>query len=172
MRRVDEVLRHNEDCSGGYTMCSIYVMRHALRPDGWSDLDCPISEEGKRQARNIQWSCDVAVVSNLCRTKQTLESSRVVVQEKIIETDLCREYMGGSRPDYTDTDLKQNGGKLKVETRQEFAERLQRFREFLADLATKHKSILVVSHGVFISALLSLQRGVYNCERFPYHAPH
>jgi broad specificity phosphatase PhoE len=139
-------------------------MRHALRPHGWKDFDCPISADGERQAQNIQWSCEVAVVSNLCRTKQTLKHSRVQVTDRIIETDLCREYMGGSKPDYTPQDLKTGGGQLKVETRDEFSKRLQKFKELLAELATKHKSILVVTHGVFMAHLFNLNRGVHNCE--------
>jgi len=146
------------------------VIRHSIRPSKWEGLDCPISDEGKRHAKNIQWECDVAVVSPLCRTRQTLEASRVVAKQ-VIETELCREYMGGSRPDYTEADLLKTNGKLHVETREEFAARLKQFRDFLADLATKHKSILVVTHGIFMANLLQLQQGIHYCEFHPYNIP-
>ena len=147
-------------------MCTIYIMRHADKPHEWKGFDCPISTIGRQTAQNVIGETQIAIISPLIRTKQTLEFSRIKVTDKVIETNLCREHMANNPSDYLPTDL--INGQLPIESPTQLKTRINAFHNMLKDLSKKHTSILVITHGVFMTHLLNLKRYVEYCESFPY----
>ena len=133
----------------------IFMMRHADR-DGAPGFDDPINEAGRARAQGIAWNCDLAIVSPLRRTTQTLEASRVKYRFKI-QSELCRECRDGGAHNYLP------GENLYVETSEEFEARLRTFREFLLAQTKVFSSILVVTHGVFMGHFLG-RGNVGYCE--------
>jgi phosphohistidine phosphatase SixA len=131
-------------------------MRHADR-DGAAGFDDPINEAGRARAQGIDWNCDLAIVSPLRRTTQTLEASRVKYRFKI-QSDLCRECLDGGAHNYV------LGENVRIETSEEFDARLQAFRDFLLAQTKAFASILVVTHGVFMSRFLRSDTGIGYCE--------
>jgi|SRR5271154_744247 len=137
-------------------MSYVFLMRHADR-DGAPGFDDPINDAGRARAQTIAWNCDLAIVSPLRRTTQTLEASRVKYRFKI-QSDLCRECLDGGPHNYLP------GESLAAETSAEFDARLLAFREFLIAQTTAFASILVVTHGVFMSRFLQDSNGIHYCE--------
>lgn len=138
------------------TMSHVFLMRHADR-DGAPGFDDPINEVGRARAQGVDWNCDLAIVSPLRRTTQTLEASRVKYRFKI-QSDLCRECLDGGPHNYM------AGESLRVETNEEFEARLLAFRDFLLAQTKAFASILVITHGVFMCRFLQTDRGVGYCE--------
>ena len=87
-------------------------------------FDDPINDAGRARAQTIEWNCDLAIVSPLRRTTQTLEASRVKYRYKI-QSGLCRECLDGGPHNYLP------GENLQPETSAEFDTRLVAFRDFL-----------------------------------------
>lgn len=137
-------------------MSHIFLMRHADR-DGAPGFDDPINADGRRRASGISWDCDLAIVSPLRRTAQTLEASNIRYRYHLI-SNLCREYMDGGQHNYLPDEPR------VPETSEEFDTRLQTFRELLDRLSEGFGSILVVTHVGFMGHFLRMQTGVGYCE--------
>jgi broad specificity phosphatase PhoE len=120
-------------------------------------LDPDITENGRMQAKNLSGEYDLVIISNLARTRQTLQYSKITYKELIV-SDLCREYRGGHIGDHV------LGEEIFTEGIASLYERVIKFREFVKSLMNTHQRILVISHGIFISYFTGIQRVLDNCE--------
>jgi broad specificity phosphatase PhoE len=134
----------------------VFFLRHADR-DGAPGFDDPINDTGRARAYGIEWDCDLAIVSPLRRTNQTLEASRIRYRYKI-QSGLCRECLDGYSQNYLP------GEALRQETAEELNQRVEAFRDFLLSMRKAFSSILVVTHGVFMSRFLKSESGIGYCE--------
>jgi broad specificity phosphatase PhoE len=141
----------------------IYLMRHADR-DGVQHIDDPINAVGRARASQISWNCELAIVSNLCRTRQTLEASKVKFSY-LLQSELCREHMNGDPCNYLPGHEREN---MHVESQEELEARIKLFHDLLRRLSTSFESILVVTHGTFMFHFLKLNQGIGYCDCFPY----
>jgi len=62
---------------------------------GFNEIDPDITDDGKIQAAQVSGYCDLVIISNLARCKQTLEHAKLKYTEMIV-SELCREHRGGS----------------------------------------------------------------------------
>lgn len=111
-----------------------------------SEKDCDLTDLGREQAAALDGEYDVVICSTMKRTCQTLQKSRIRAG-RVIYTDLCRE----KRQDICDY-LPHEDESIK-ETEEELEQRIQRFLYFLKSQVSPYQSVLVVSHGDFISTL-------------------
>ena len=111
-----------------------------------SEKDCDLTDLGRQQAAALEGDFDVVICSTMKRTCQTLQGSRIR-SGRTLYTDLCRE----KRQDICDY-LPHEDETVK-ETEEELQQRIQRFVYFLKSQVSPYQSVLVVSHGDFISSL-------------------
>jgi len=137
-------------------MTHVFLMRHADRDYG-NDFDESINEAGRARARGISWDCDLAIVSPLRRTAQTLDASLVKARYRL-QSPLCRECLDGDRNNYL------AGEPLRIETAEDFGLRVEAFRDLLLSLTKSFASILVVTHGAFMAQFLRTETIVDFCE--------
>lgn len=141
-------------------------------------IDIPLSSKGIEDCRNAavrlaEYHFDVAVTSAL---KRSIETAQLILRANtpIVQSSLCNERHFGIMEGHTwDEVLKFDPPVLMIEVGQDrhtvnardsepfedVWERAKRFRRFLFD-SFEAKSILVISHGVFLQMLHGLFRGV------------
>ena len=135
-------------------MSYVFLMRHADR-DGMPGFDDPINDAGRARAQTIEWNCDLAIVSPLRRTTQTLEASRVKYRYKI-QSGLCRERRAAQLPARREPPT---GDERRVR------HATRRFPRLPARAdESAFASILVVTHGVFMGRFLQSGNGIGYCE--------
>jgi broad specificity phosphatase PhoE len=141
-------------------MVLVYFMRHAksMANEGTDMKDAPLSETGRIQASKLTGDYDIVIISNLRRTRETLEYSHITY-ESVIETPYTRELMNGGLANYLegeDPNLHETYEMLQCR-----ADKLKRLIHYLEDVKGA-KKILVISHGSFLSFLLSWRADIPN----------
>lgn len=136
-------------------MYVVHVLRHGESTNniGVDVYDPDLTGRGEEQASKLTGHWDLVVTSNMKRAQRTLDYSQITYDSRLT-IDICRERRGMEIWSHLP------GEKLMYETHDEILERVELFRDVLRELASKHKSILVVSHCTFLSFLLRTP-GVY-----------
>lgn len=119
--------------------------------------DPAITDLGKQQSSKITGYYDIIITSNLLRSKQTLQYSKLKYTTTI-ETDLCREFKNGTLSNYIDNEV------CEKETLEEFINRINNFKNYLQYVSFTYNKILVISHGIFIKNALNFKGNIKNCE--------
>jgi Histidine phosphatase superfamily (branch 1) len=119
------------------------------------ELNCGLSEKGKKQASKLVGEYEYIIISPLLRTQETLYYSKIKYNE--IETcDFLREH----RVDPCDF---LEGEKRVLETEEELDIRVGQCLDYLKDLVQRGKSnILVLSHCEFLCKIVG--KGLQNAE--------
>lgn len=144
----------------------IQFMRHAQSRfnTGINEIDSGLSEHGKQQASKISGNVSLVIVSTLKRTQETLQYSKLKYNELMV-SDLCREHKNSvnSLCDY----LESEKNSRTLETHDDLETRIAKFKDLLDTQSKIHNSILVISHGYFMSTLLQIPC-VGNCAIVKY----
>ena len=141
---------------------SIILIRHAQSTHnafGDQTRDCPLSGQGKKDAKAIKGHYDLVICSTLKRACETLEYSSLKYNN-IIYTDLCREIRDGNPINLL---LKEEES---MESYEDIKKRIQTFKDFLKEQHLKYSKIAVISHGVFLGYLSG--HPSCNCEHWNY----
>lgn len=123
-------------------MRCIWFVRHAestVNCGGESVFDPGLSENGKHQAATLEGHFDVVIISPLLRCLETLRLSKITYGELRVSPNL-QEW----RCAFPATRLSERDS---IETKEEFEDRVERFRLELA--AIDAKTILVIGHSHF-----------------------
>jgi broad specificity phosphatase PhoE len=140
----------------------IWLIRHAQSTHnayGVIEYDVGITDHGKNQANAIVGHANLVIISNLKRTKETLENSKITYDNLIIST-MCREHMNGCITNFIE-------GETKTETWQELSERINKFKEFLIEQNKIHKDIYVITHWGPLVCLVN-NGNIGNCQVISY----
>lgn len=143
-------------------MSKIYIMRHAestYNKFHTQNPDCDITENGRLQASRIYGHFDLVICSSLKRARQTLHYTNITYDDIII-SDLCREQKIAIC-DFLDQEA------VVFESKKDVYERVDKFRELLKEKSTQYKTILVVSHAIFITRLTKIKK-ISHCEIYEY----
>lgn len=144
----------------------IYLLRHAESTfnAGFGDeFNAGLSELGKKQASNLIGNIDLVIVSNLKRTFQTLQESKILYK-KLLVSSLCREHRNISKCDYLPNEIVQN------EEFEHLDLRIKEFKDLLKLLSETYPRILVISHGIFICRFVD-RNNMNNCEFVQWKLP-
>ncbi len=126
--------------------CKLTVIRHAestFNGMGVMEPNVELSKKGRSQAKSLNGSYDLVVCSTLRRCRETLDYSNIKYAN-VLFTDLCREFMDGNIINHY------SGEELRIETKEEFNERILQFKELLKEQMTKYDNIAVVTHSTFL----------------------
>ena len=147
----------------------IYMMRHAQSASNeayeanreYNFVNTPLSKKGIREASKIQGHYDMVVLSNLKRSYQTLNYSKITYTN-LIMTPLCREYLRGDISSL----LKKELVNTPKESIDDLLNRCQKFKILINTLNKQYNNILVITHGIFLYHLLDLSPSTRfnNCE--------
>ena len=139
----------------------IYILRHCEsvhNANNRSGTNCPLTEKGILQAKNISGHFDVVICSPLLRAIQTLKNSKITY-DKLHTSHLCREICKdtGDFLEHEDITYREPESKLKHRANK-FKNELNKYNE--------NKKILVVTHYHFIYHMTGLH--LKNGELFEY----
>lgn len=140
----------------------IKLIRHApstFNASGMKTKDAPIVD-GK-MAKSLNGHYDLVICSTLKRARQTLDESNITYGH-LIFTNLCREYKDGNPVNLFEGESDDN----LVETEENFAERINEFKNMLKKLSQKYNNIAVMGHGIFFYFLSGHKFS--NCEEYEY----
>jgi broad specificity phosphatase PhoE len=138
---------------------TIWLIRHAqslFNAQGLMVHDVALSPDGHQQAQKVNGHVDLVIISPLRRTHQTLSSSQITY-DRLIVSDLCREFRNGSITDILE------GETQLIETLEDAQSRIEQFKTFLQECAKKYKHICVISHHGFLCVLTG-RENIANCE--------
>lgn len=138
--------------------CKIYGMKHS-NFENINLIDCPLSENGKLLATSVSGHYNLVICSSMSRCKNSLLLSKITYDEIII-TDLCREQK------LNKCDFLPNEECIH-ESWDSIYDRISNFRSLLKQKlnSNQYKSILVVSHNIFLSRLTNFhQQHFQDCE--------
>lgn len=139
---------------------SVTLIRHAqstFNAFGDQQRDCPLTDRGIKDAKNIKGNYELIICSTLRRARQTLEYSSLNYKT-VIYTDLCREVRDGNPINLL------SGEENVSESAIDIQDRIQKFKEFLGQYSSKRMA--VISHGIFLGYLSG--KASYNCEQWSY----
>lgn len=122
----------------------IHFARHAqstFNRNGGNELNSDITSEGKTQSKSLNQSYDLVIISNLLRTRRTLDCSNVKYKTVIV-SDLCREKKE-SNCDFLP------GEDMIRESHEDFLKRIEKFREEVKNYSKEYDRILIISHYTF-----------------------
>ena len=122
-----------------------------------NEKDSALSENGKKQASSIETCCELVIISNLERTRETLLHSNITYKDRMV-TGLCREVKDSICDFLEEEDQKDR------ETEEQVLKRVEEFKSFLDELSKKYKDIFVITHSGFMYRLLGKKDFIRNCE--------
>lgn len=131
--------------------CQIYFLRHAESRANCGEkiIDTPLSNRGIEQAKNVEGTFDLVIVSPCRRTLETLHWSKIKCPNVIVEKDI-REMI----QDETSSLILEQRENFQPETLDSFWSRAHRFTRTLekhcADIGPG-KKVLIISHGFFFN---------------------
>lgn len=121
---------------------SIHILCSAESNVDLLKRDVSITDKGEDDCKKFSGFYDLVVLSNLFRSKRTLECSRINYNEVVISS-LCREKKD-SICDFVE------GEEMKMESDIEIEDRVYNFLRELEKYHNDYERILVVTHPVFI----------------------
>jgi broad specificity phosphatase PhoE len=141
--------------------CKIDLLRHAesmYNKYHLQEYDVELTMNGKLSANRLKGHYQLVICSSLKRARQTLDYSHITY-DKLIVSDLIREKKTviGDHFHYEE---------LTQESYRDMYERIDKFRDILNEYAKIYNSILVVSHGIFLSKFA--KRKFNHCEIINY----
>lgn len=172
-------------------MKRVYFVRHAksvaneTRTVEIDDQAVPLSSEGEKQADSVagrfrKIPIDIIISSHFIRTRQTAEEIKEVTGKEIIESELFRERRHPSMLKGKQMDSKEvvDVRKLLYENahkkdwyhsdEENYWDLLDRARKAVTFLDERNeKSIAVVTHAVFMKAILTVM--MFGDDAQPYH---
>lgn len=125
---------------------NIRFLRHAQSIYNESKLDfpdCPLSDTGIKQAKELSGNYDLVIVSNLQRSQNTLTYSAITYKQKIV-CELIREVV----VDLSDTLVTEFFVSESIDSVQF---RIQNFMQYLKSIQSQ--SVLIISHKDFLQNL-------------------
>lgn len=138
---------------------SVTFIRHAQstwNAYGDRSRNVGLSEHGIKQANNLDGEYDLVILSNLRRTKETLENSNIKYKTLYI-TPLCREILSGTEGDYLEDE------EIYFESDYQIQNRIYNLYSYLLDCKKQHKNICVITHYCFFNRIFN--RILNNCEK-------
>lgn len=141
---------------------TVVLVRHAestFNRNGESGFDAPITAGGRHQAKELQGHYDYALVSAMCRARQTWDASRMTATRVEFST-LPRERQSTTPCNTID------GERGLIESGEDFAFRVQQLRDYVKHLCRKHPRVLVLAHHKVMHALTGTE--VANCASIAY----
>ena len=131
-------------------MVVITLMRHAESEAAaqYKDMfDSSLSERGKMQAAEVSGHFDLVICSPLCRTKETVDHSKITY-DKLMTVEEAREIKMNTKYNFL------KGEEIIRESKEEFVKRMDKLEEMLLDLSKSYKEILVVCHAFVVRYLV------------------
>jgi len=138
----------------------IFLLRHCISNAnlGIKEFNANLAESGIEQAKNLVGNVDLVIISELNRTRQTLEYSNIKYNVLFVSY-LCNEIKQGEIENcvnFSDT--------LIIETMHDVEKRIIEFKKLLLELNEKYQKILVISHAGFLRLFLNSNSYLHNAE--------
>lgn len=144
-------------------MKQVIFLRHAqsLGNLGHIILNPPLSEKGIEQASKLYGYYDVVIVSELRRTKETLDNSSIKYEHLIISPLINEVKMGYITECVSLSDC-------YIESMENVDNRIELFIKLLNDIWDNFDNILVISHAEFIKRFTKSYNYLNNAESIAF----
>jgi broad specificity phosphatase PhoE len=140
-------------------MKQVIFLRHAqsFGNVGQNILNPSLTQKGIEQSSKLYGYYDVVILSELKRTRETLENSNIKY-EHLIVSPLVNEVKLGNITECVSLN------DCKKETDEDVVERIKLFSKLLNDIWDHYNSILVISHAEFIKRFTKSYNYLNNAE--------